>query len=70
MLSAITLRHLRDEFRSWRMPQALTQRVPVHVLERLQNALPRAADAVPQVRGDHVEAVQGRIERLLNAVGA
>jgi serine/threonine-protein kinase HipA len=70
MLSAITVRHLTDEFRSWRIPAGLAQQIPVQVLERLRDSLPLATGDVPQVRGDIVEAVQGRIDRLLDTAGS
>ena len=65
-LPAITARHLVEELRSWRLPATQAAQTVSGTLERLRDALPRAAAAVPEVEPSLVEDVDRRIRSLLD----
>lgn len=65
-LPAITARHVVEEAQSWHLPAAVAEQTVFETLERLREALPRAASDVSQVETSVVEDVERRIRSLVD----
>jgi serine/threonine-protein kinase HipA len=66
MLTAITVRHLTDEFRSWGVPSRLAAQLGPATLERMRDVVSDAAADVPDVDAAVVDDVGRRILALLD----